>query len=151
MAFHWSLSDSKPHQVSRILLSILTNINNAWIVSPRLLISKSTSTCTKTFVTVPSAPSTIGIIVIFIFQCFFQFISNVSILTSLFASFQFYSVFGQNGTLFCWLLLLLLGFPSLLFSKVNWCGLNPNNGDMGFISLETFTHGFLLVVSIFTF
>ena len=43
MVFHWNLSDSKCPQVSRTLLSILTDLNNAvvWVVSTRPLISKS--------------------------------------------------------------------------------------------------------------
>ena len=34
VVFHWSLSDSKSPQISRILLSILVDLNNAavWIV-----------------------------------------------------------------------------------------------------------------------
>ena len=37
MVFHWTLSDSKSPQVSRILLSILTVLNNVvvWMVSTR--------------------------------------------------------------------------------------------------------------------
>ena len=37
MVFHWSLSDSKSPQVSRILLSILAILNNVlvWMVSAR--------------------------------------------------------------------------------------------------------------------
>ena len=43
MIFHWSLSDSKSLQVSRILLGILTDLSNArvWIVSTCPLISMS--------------------------------------------------------------------------------------------------------------
>ena len=45
MVFHWSLSDCKSLQVTRILLSILANVNNVtvWMVSTRPLISKSSS------------------------------------------------------------------------------------------------------------
>ena len=41
MVFHWSLGDSKSPWVSRTLLSILADLNNAvvWMVSTRLLIS----------------------------------------------------------------------------------------------------------------
>ena len=44
-SFHGSLSDSKSAQVSRTLLSILTDRNNAvvWMVSTRPVISKSSS------------------------------------------------------------------------------------------------------------
>ena len=41
MSFHWSLRESKSPQVSRTLLSILADINNAvvWMVSTRPFIS----------------------------------------------------------------------------------------------------------------
>ena len=72
MVFHWSLSDSKSPQVSRCLLSILADLNNAvvWTVSTRLVISKSSSPCINLLVTVPRAPITIGIIVTFMFHRF---------------------------------------------------------------------------------
>ena len=43
MVSHWSLSDLKSPQVSRTLLSILTDLNNAvgWMVSTRLLLFPS--------------------------------------------------------------------------------------------------------------
>ena len=49
MVFHWSLSVNKSPQVSRILLSILVDLNNAvvWMVSTLSLISKSFGDCTK--------------------------------------------------------------------------------------------------------
>ena len=45
MFIHWSLSDSKSPQVSRTLLSILTDLNNVvvWTASTRPVISKSFS------------------------------------------------------------------------------------------------------------
>ena len=45
MVFHWSLNDSKSPQISRTLLSILTNLNNAvvWMVFTCPLISKFSS------------------------------------------------------------------------------------------------------------
>ena len=47
--FHWNLSDSKSPQLSRTLQSILADLNNAefWMVSSRLLISKSSSPLQK--------------------------------------------------------------------------------------------------------
>ena len=74
MVFYWSLSDSKSHQVSRTLLSILTDLNNAvvWMVSTRPLISKSSSPFINPFVTEPIAPIIIGIIVTFMFHSFFN-------------------------------------------------------------------------------
>ena len=65
MIFHWSLSDSKSPQVSRIFLSILAVLNNVvvWMVSTSPLTSKSSSPFSNPFVTIPNAPITIGIIV----------------------------------------------------------------------------------------
>ena len=73
MIFHWSLSDSKTPQVSRTLLSILTDLNNAVVlmVSTRPLISKSPSLFINPLVTVPSAPVTISLTVTLMFHSFF--------------------------------------------------------------------------------
>ena len=73
MVFHWSLNDSKSSQVSRTLLGILADLENAviWVVSTRPLISKFSSPFTNRLVTVPSAPITIGITVTFMFHNFF--------------------------------------------------------------------------------
>ena len=53
--FHWSLSDSKSPQVSRILLNTLADLKNAvgWTVFTRFVISKSSSPCTNSSVTIP--------------------------------------------------------------------------------------------------
>ena len=50
---HWSLNDIRFPLVSRTLLSILANLNNAvvWMVSTRPLLSKSYSPCTNPLVT----------------------------------------------------------------------------------------------------
>ena len=74
MIFQSSLSDSKSPQVSRTLLSILVDLNNAVVcmVSARPLISKSFSPCTKLLVTVPNATITIPITVTFMFHIFFS-------------------------------------------------------------------------------
>ena len=94
MVFHCSLSDSKSPQVSRTLLSILADLNNAtvWMVSTHLLISKSFGPCAKPLVTVLSTPITIGITVTFMFHSFFSSLAR-SWYLSLF---------------FCWLSLSLL-------------------------------------------
>ena len=72
MVFRRGLSVNKSSQVSRTLLSILADLCNAlvWIVSPRPLISKSSSPFTNLLVTVPRAPITTGITVTFKFQIF---------------------------------------------------------------------------------
>ena len=99
MIFIWILSVSKSPQVSRTLLSILADLNKAvvWMVSTRLLISKSSNPCVNPLVTVSRAPITIGIIVTFMYHSFFQLRSKVEVLTLLFASFQFYTVVSQNS------------------------------------------------------
>ena len=73
MVFHWRRSDSKSPQVSRTLLSILAVFNNAvvWMVSTRSPTSKSSRPFNNPLVTVPKAPTTIGIIVTFMFHSFF--------------------------------------------------------------------------------
>ena len=73
MVFHWSLND-KSSQVSRTLLSILTDVNNEviWMVSTSPLISKSSSPFINRLVTVPGAPISIGIIITFMFHSFFN-------------------------------------------------------------------------------
>ena len=49
MVFHWSLSNSKSHHISKTLLSILADLKNAvvWTVSTRPLISWSSSPYTN--------------------------------------------------------------------------------------------------------
>ena len=74
MVFPWSLSDSKSSQVSMSRLSIQTVLNNVVVlmVSTRPPTSKSSSPFSKTLVTVPNAPITIGIIVTYMFYSFFK-------------------------------------------------------------------------------
>ena len=66
MVFHWSFSDSKFSPISRILLIILVDFNNAviWMVSTCLFISKSSRSFNNSLGIVPSAPTTIGITVV---------------------------------------------------------------------------------------
>ena len=70
-----SLRDSKSPLVSRVLLSIQTDLNNAvvWMVSTRPLISKSFRPCSSPLGTIPRAPISIGITVTFMFHSFFLF------------------------------------------------------------------------------
>ena len=60
MVFHWRLSKNKSTQVSRILLSILTDLNSAviWVVSIRPQISNSYSPLANPLGIVPRAPVT---------------------------------------------------------------------------------------------
>ena len=72
MVFPRSLNKRKSSPLSRTLLSILADINNAlvWMVSTRPLISPFSSPCTNLLVTVPSVPITIGITVTSMFHSF---------------------------------------------------------------------------------
>ena len=74
MLFHMGLCENMSPHVSRTLLSILTNLNDAvvWIISTRPLISKSSCPFTNPLVTVPSVRITIGVIVTFMFYSFFN-------------------------------------------------------------------------------
>ena len=91
MVFHWSPSDSKSHQVSRTLLSILAVLNNAvvWMISTRLPTSKSSSSFSNPLVTVPNAPITIGIIVTGMFHSFFNSLARSRYLSFFSHTFSF--------------------------------------------------------------
>ena len=99
MVSHWSLSNSKSLQVSRTLPSILTDLNNAVVltVSTRPVIPKSSRPFINPLVTVLRPPITIGITVTFMFHSFFQFPSKVQVLNFLFAFFQFYPVVNRDS------------------------------------------------------
>ena len=62
------------------------------MVSSRPVISKSSSSCTNSLVTVPRAPITIGIIVTLMLHSFFNSLAKVEILIPLFTFFQFHSM-----------------------------------------------------------
>ena len=122
MFFHWSLCDSKSHQVFRTLLSILAVLNNAGVrmVSTRLPTSKSSSPFNNPLVTVPKAPITIGIIVSFMFHNCFNSLARSKYLS--FFSYSFSFILWSAGTakltilqilffFFCWLLLGLVFWP----------------------------------------
>ena len=78
MVSHESMNDCKTPQVSRTLLSILNDLNNAvvWMVSTRPLIFKSSSSFTNPLVTVLSVPIIIGVTVTFMFIVFFSSLSS---------------------------------------------------------------------------
>ena len=94
MVFHWSLSDTKFLQVSKTLLSILADLNNAdeWTVSIQLVTSKTSSPCAHLLVTVPRAPITIGIIDSFMFRNFFNSL----------ARFRYLSLFSHSVNFTLW-------------------------------------------------
>ena len=71
-SFQWSLNNNKSPQVSRTPLCILADCFNVvvYMVLILALISNFTSLFSKSLATVPSAPSIIGITVIFMFHSF---------------------------------------------------------------------------------
>ena len=120
MVFQWSLSDSKSHQVTRILLSILAVLNDAIVsmVSTRPPTSKFSSPFNNPLVTVPKAQITIGIIVTFMFHSFLNSLARSRYLSFFWHSFSFilWSAGTTKSTIlqvlfffsfffFCWLLL----------------------------------------------
>ena len=85
MVLHWSLSESKSPPVTRTLLSILADLNNAvvWMISDCPLIFNSSSPLTKPLGNVTSALIIIGITVTFMFHCFFLVFGKFQVLVSL--------------------------------------------------------------------
>ena len=71
VVFHWRLSDCKPSQVSRTLLSIPSDLDNAMVSIPPL-ISSSSNLFSKSLETVSCAPTTISVIFTLMFHCFFS-------------------------------------------------------------------------------
>ena len=91
MVSHWSLSDSKSPHVSRTLLSILADLNNAigWMVSTHPLIFKSSSPCINPLVTVLSTPIIVGVTITFMFHNFFCSLAKARYLSVFSLSFNF--------------------------------------------------------------
>ena len=98
MVFHWSLSDSKSSQVSRTLISILVDFSNAVVISTCFLISKFSSPFNNPLMTVLKAPITIGIIITFMFHCFFNSQARFRYLS--FFSLPFNFTLNSAGSLF---------------------------------------------------
>ena len=98
MVLYWSLIVSKSSQVSRTLLSILTVLNNAVvrIVSTRSPTSKTFSPFYDPLVTLPKAPITVSIIVIFMFHSFFNSLKRSRYLS--FFSYSFSFILWSVGT-----------------------------------------------------
>ena len=121
MVFHWSVSDCKIPQVSRTLLNILADLNNAviWMVWACPLISNSSSPFSKPLEIFPSAPITIDITatiafhrsLLFCFFCFFfQFSCKILELVFLFVLFNFPSAETAKFTVRQVLFFFLLGY-----------------------------------------
>ena len=110
MVSHLSLRDSKSPHLSRTLLSILIDPNNAVVsvVSTRPLISKSSSRFINPLVSLPSEPITIGITVTFMFHGFsllVQYLSFFSLSLSCGQPERQNPLFGRFLVLFFFLLL----------------------------------------------
>ena len=90
MVFHWSPSDSKSTQVSRTLLSIISDLNNAvaWTLSTRLPISHSSRSLAKPSGIIPSTQNIVGITVTFMLYSS----GKVQVLVSRFLWFSFKKV-----------------------------------------------------------
>ena len=90
MVIPWNLKDSKFPLVSRTLLRILSDFNNAlvWMVATCPFISMSSRPFISPSVTVPSASISFGIIIIFTFQVFTVLLQVLGI----YLSFHFLSV-----------------------------------------------------------
>ena len=95
MIFHWSLNDSKSPQVSKTILSILADLNNAVVcmVLASSPISSSSSPLTKPLETDPSALILAGISVTFIFRSFLSFSARSKVLSLL----SFSLIFTQQA------------------------------------------------------
>ena len=122
MVFHCSLSDSKSHQDSRTLLGILAVLNNVivWMVSTRPIISNSSSPSTNPLMTVPRAPITICIIVIFMVHIFKKF--SLQDLGT-YPSFHFFSILlsgqqGQQSPQYCKFSFFFFLFVFFLFTNI---------------------------------
>ena len=103
MVSHFSLSNSKSPQVSRTLLGILADLNNAIILMVPIcsLISKYSSLWNNLLVNVPSAPITAGITVTFMFYSFFRSLARSSNLPhfSLVFNFTLWSAWTAKSTI----------------------------------------------------
>ena len=144
MVFHCSLNDSKSPQVSRTLFSILAIPNNAviWMISTRPPTSKFSRSIINPLVTVPKAPSTIGIIVTFMFHIFFNSLAR-SMYLSFFShclSFILWSAGTAKSTIlqivlfFCFLLIII---RSGLLAEIRWsvC-MSKSHGSLCVIFLD---------------
>ena len=91
MVFHWILNDSNFPQVSKTLL---VDLNNA-VVLDGLSLSFDSQLFLSLYQAlgiIPSAPTTIGITVTFMFHGFFYLTGKVQVLVSLFVFFDPYCV-----------------------------------------------------------
>ena len=144
MVFHWSLSVSKSPQVSRTRLSILAVLNNVavWMVSTRPPTSKSSSPFSNPLVTVLNAPITVGIIITFMFNSFFNSLSRSRYLSFFSHSFSFilWSAGTAKSTIF-----LLIIIRSGLLAEIRW-SVCMSKSLLSLLFLASFSHQCLLMV-----
>ena len=121
--FPWSLSRSKSLQVSRTLLSIPVDLNNAvvWMASTRPLIFMSPGPSTSPLMTVPSGSVTTGITVTFRFHSCFNSLPR----SSTYLSFRFLSTLlsgmsEQQSPWFLKLIITLIITRSGRLAKIRW-------------------------------
>ena len=121
MVPHWNLSDSKALQVSRTLLSIFANLDNAlvWIVSICSIISKSSNLFIHLLKIVPSAPITTVITITFMFHIFLSSLARSGYLSlfSLTLNFTLWSSGTIKSTIqqvLCFFFFLTITWSSLL-------------------------------------
>ena len=96
---HWSLSDSKSSQVSRILFGILSDSDHdvLWMLSTRpRFFFKSSCSFISPLMTVPRTPITIGIVVTFMFCSFLTSLARSWYFPSFSLSFNF-TLISRNG------------------------------------------------------
>ena len=117
MVFH--CRESNCPQVSRSLLSILTDLNIAevWMICTPL-ISKSCSPCINPFVTRPRAQYTISIVVPFMSHSFFLNPKQCRDTSPSFTVFQFYSVVSRDSKVHNSASSLLLFFSFLMIITI---------------------------------
>ena len=141
MVCHWSLSDRKSPQISRTLLGILADFNNAvvWMVTNSPLISNSSCPGINLLVTVPKALIIIAITVTFMFHGFFSIPKQGS---GTYLSFRFLSTFFMVSQ-FSFFSSLLLGLVILLlFARIQSTKISRTRA----IILANFNSTVLLIV-----
>ena len=121
MVFHWNFYDSKSPQVFRILLRILTDLNNPviWMVITCPLISISSSACANLLVTVLRAPITIVITATFMFHSSFRFLARSLYLSSRFLLNILGGLQTQQSSQFSRLFFVVVDYPEVWSSGRN--------------------------------
>ena len=122
MVFHRNLNDNKSFQVSWTLLSILADLNNTvCIVSILYLISIFYNSLSKLLGTIWSAQTSISIIFIFIFLCFFSPLARSKYLSNFLFSFIFSQWSAGTAKYTRWQVLFILFFLFFSFFFFFFC------------------------------